>query len=286
MQSVRTSLLAAFRYLLKPLVRIAVTNGVLFPDFSDALKKAFVDVAVRQMMASKMDVSEEGISLIASIEVQEVGSILRGGTDAQYGQVAHQVSPLEKILSAWHTDARYTGPYGVLRDLHFSSNGSQGSDPDGLVELVQTYFPDIKPQVAVDELVRIGAVQDLGKGFYRAVKRSYVPEPLSVPSIRHLARVMHNLSETLEVNLRPASADGKGLIERSIYAGYGIPKQDLPAFDTFIRARGQIFADDIDNWITDRDVEGIKNGIRIGVGFYHYVVNEDDEISLSKDLQN
>src|ERR1700737_4905000 len=79
MQSVKDNLLTALRYLLKPLVRLALKNGVLFPDFNAALRKAYVDVAAKQMAASKMQGTDEGISLIANIEIQEVRDILRGG---------------------------------------------------------------------------------------------------------------------------------------------------------------------------------------------------------------
>ncbi len=47
-QSVKENLLAAFRYLLKPLVRLAVKNAVAFPEFSEVLKQAYIDVAERQ----------------------------------------------------------------------------------------------------------------------------------------------------------------------------------------------------------------------------------------------
>jgi hypothetical protein len=77
---------------------------------------------------------------------------------------------------------------------------------------------------------------------------------------------------------------GKGLIERTIYTVHGITKDDLKEFDRFIRERGQIFADDIDNWLSDRDKEGCRDGIKTGVGIYHYIVNEDDERALTKDL--
>ena len=132
--------------------------------------------------------------------------------------------------------------------------------------------------------MRIGAVQDVGNGFYRAIKRSYIPEPLSAQSILNLARVVHNICETLEGNLRAKTAGGKGLIERTIFTVHGIPKSDHPAFEKFIHARGQVFADDIDNWLSTRDVEGVEDSMQIGVGFYHYIVNEEDEIALSKEL--
>jgi hypothetical protein len=130
----------------------------------------------------------------------------------------------------------------------------------------------------------VGAIEQVGNGFYRAVQRSYVPSPLSVPSILNLARVVHNLCETLEVNLRPIQERGKGRMERSIYTDHGIPRSEYPAFQDYLNIRGQEFADDIDNWMSARDVDGIQEPMKIGVGFYHFVVNEDDESMLSKDL--
>jgi len=286
-QSVKQNLLAAFRYLLKPLVRLAVKNSVAFPEFSEALKQAYVDVAAKQIRASGRDPSEEGISLITNVETSEVRGILHLDSNAKIGFSPQDADPLPTVLGGWHTDVRYTGPYGVLRDLEFSvGKGLPSESASTFTELAATYCPGISPRVLLDELIRTGCVQDVGNGFYRAVKRSYIPDPLSAGSILLFARVVHNICETLEINLRAESVGGNGLIERTVYTVHGIRNEDLREFDKFIRARGQIFADDIDNWLSDRDEEGRQGGIQMGVGFYHYIVNEDDELALSKELLN
>jgi hypothetical protein len=284
-QSVKANLLAAYRYLLKPLVRLAVRNAVAFPQFCDVLKQAYVDVATRQLVASGKEPTIEGISLISQLEANEVRSLL--GTDGgeTFGLEAQKPNPLPTILAGWHTDINYTGPYGVLRDLEFS-RGSGASERTSLAfaDLAATYCPGISPRALLDELIRTGCVQDMGNGYYRALKRSYIPDPLSIQSILAFARVVHNMCETLEVNFRAESAGGKGLIERTVYTVHGVSRQDLKDFDKFIRSRGQIFADDIDNWLSDRDKEGFEQNIKTGVGFYHYVANEDDESALAKEL--
>jgi hypothetical protein len=284
MQSVKENLLAAFRYLLRPLVRLAVKNAVAFPEFSGVLKQAYVDVAAKQIAASGKDPTEEGISLIANITTVDVHHILQSAGNANFGVAAQEDNPLPTILNAWHTNPKYTGPYGVVRDIPFSR--TEGADAYTFSQLVADYCPGVSPKELLDELIRTGCVQDVGNSFYRAVKRSYVPDPLSARSILLFARIVHNLCEAAEVNLRAESVGGKGLVERTIYTVHGIPRQDLPAFDKFIRQRGQVFADDIDNWLSDLDKEGIEDGVRTGVGFYHYIVNEDDERALSKELPN
>jgi hypothetical protein len=298
-ESVKDTLVAALRYLLKPLVRLAIRSSVSFEDFSAALKNAYVDVATRQMGLSGMNVTEEGISLISHIPVHEVRVLMQAGDDSAFAHATRNTSPIPIVLGAWHTDQKYTGPYGVLRDLPLTrvrDRKSQNIAPERdassetFTDLVNSYCPGINPQALLDELLRIGAVLDVGNGFYRALMRSYVPNTMSPRDLVYLARVVHNLCETMEFNYAQRELSTKGLIERSIFTVHGIPKQQLEAFDKFIRQRGQVFSDDIDNWYTTHDVEGVVDGVQIGVSFYQYIVNLDDEKALisqlPKDLPN
>src|SRR3974390_267666 len=123
-QSVKENLLAAFRYLLKPLVRLAVKNAVAFPEFGEVLKQAYVDVARKQLEGSGKEPTVEGISLIANINTTEVRGLLGSSAGNKFGVAAQESNPLPTALAAWHTDVNYTGPYGVLRDLEFARSGS------------------------------------------------------------------------------------------------------------------------------------------------------------------
>jgi len=286
--SVKSSLLVAFRYLLKPLVRMALKNGVLFPEFSMALKQAYIDVATRQNRTAGIAVTGEGMYVTTGIPATEVENILRAdiapslGVDTEY--------PPSSILNAWHTDTRFTGPYGVLRDLEFGpsaslSSGKQGAD--SFADLAHAYFPEISPKTLLDELIRLGCVKDVGNGFYRAIRRSYVPDPLSDDSIRLVAQIVHNLCETLEVNLRPESRGGKGLVQRIVWGDTGLSADALQRFGAHARERGQVFADEIDDWITsNQDKKENQGRFKTGIGYYHYVVNDDDESEFAKGQLN
>jgi hypothetical protein len=284
MQSVKTNLLAAFRYLLKPLVRLAVKNSVSFPEFSESLKQAYVDVAIAQIRAVGNDPTDEGISLITSIDRSEIMKAMGSNDGSEFSSRVQRELPLPALLTAWHTGATYTGPYGVCLDLKFDP--SDKKSVDSFARLAAEACPGISPAVLLDELLRTGSVQSVGNNYYRPIKRSYVPDPLSVQSILLFAQVVHNLCESAERNLRAESAGGKGLMQRIVFTNHGVTAKDLQDFDGYIRSRGQIFADDIDNWLSDRDREGDGNRVNTGVGFYQYIVNDEDEIALSKKLQN
>lgn len=284
-QSVKHNLLAAFRHLLRPLVRIAIRNGVAYPAFATALRDAYIKVASAELTASRGDVSADAISLMTEIDIGEASKVLQAPDVVEFGAAERRMNSVARVLLGWHTDRDYIGPYGLVRDLAFAPAETQPKkDVSGFVDLSRQYCPDLPPKVVLDELIRTGCVQDLGNGFYRALTRLYVPQQLSPESIRRLAQVVHNVTETLEVNLR-RSVRGTGRIERTIYADYGLRPDDLAAFDKYVRERGQLFADDIDNWLSDRSQEGHPDAVQTGIGFYHYVVNSDDEKDFGRALK-
>jgi hypothetical protein len=201
------------------------------------------------------------------------------------GDVEQKLNAAARVLVGWHTDRDYVGPYGLVRDLAFSqTETSTKRDVSGFVELAKQYCPAVPPRILLDELIRTGCVKDLGNGFYRALTRSYVPERLSAESIRRFAQVVHNVTETLEVNLR-RTVRGTGRVERTVFADFGLPRTHLAAFDKYVRERGQLFADDIDNWLSDRSQEGQPDVVQTGIGYYHYLVNDDDESDFGKALK-
>lgn len=284
-QSVKHNLLAAFRYLLRPLVRIAIRNGVAYPDFSGMVQDAYVNVAAAQLKATGREITPDAISVMTEVGLEDVRELLLSPDDAKLSEAEQKINAAARILVGWHTDREYIGPYGLVRDLPFAKSDAPGKrEFRGFVELAQRYCAGYPPRVLLDELIRTSCVQDLGNGFYRALTRSYVPEQLSAESIRRFAQVVHNVIETLEVNLR-RSESGARRVERTVFADYGLPREALGAFDKYIRDRGQIFADDIDNWLSARSVEGEPNTVQTGIGFYHYVVNEEDERDFGKTLK-
>jgi hypothetical protein len=293
MNQVKENLLAAFRYLLKPLARLAIKNAVGFPDFAEALKRAYVDVAIKRLADSGKEPSEEGISLITGVDTQEVRKVLDEKSSLGFQQSIQGSNPFARLLSAWHSDNHYTGPYGVVRDLPFNelaarteatANKQAWRSGPTFTALAQQYCKEISPEVLLEELLLTKCVQEVGTGVYRAVERSYIPEPLSSSSIMLVARGVHNLCETFERNLRPESSGGRGLIERNIYTRHKVSEVAQKEFDVFIRKLGQMFANDVDNYLNEVDKPGCEFGSRVGVNFHHYVVNEDDEVALSKEL--
>ena len=115
-QSVKHNLLAAFRHLLRPLVRIATRNGVGFPEFAGAVRDAYVKVAAAELRVSGGDISPAAISVMTEIEQEDVREVLRS-PDVKLADVDQRINAAVRVLLGWHTDRDYIGPYGLVRDL-------------------------------------------------------------------------------------------------------------------------------------------------------------------------
>lgn len=257
----------------------------MFPEFVGALRDAYVNVACGELRSAGNPISADAIYVMTDVEPSSAQEILSRPSDAELGDANQRVAAAALLLVGWHTDREYIGPYGLVRDLPFSkSEPGSKKEPGGFAELAARYCPSIAPRVLLDELIRTACVQDLGNGYYRALTRLYVPEHLSAESLMHFAQVIHNVVDTLVYNLRQSDR-GTGRLERRVFADYGLPKHQLNAFDKFLRQRAQLFADDIDNWLTDHSQRGHDDIVHTGIGFYHYVVNAEDEQDFKKSLK-
>jgi hypothetical protein len=283
MQSVKQNLLAAFRYVLKPIVRLALKNGVSAPEMSELVEEAFVDVAARELKKAGTGVTEEGVALITGTDAAKVRPIRNAGPKHRLVISAEEPpGALPTILEKWHTDPDFIGPYGVVRDLPFVRPAKGGAL--GFTDLVARYCPPTaSPRLLLDELLRAECVQDVGSDFFRPLKRFFIPAPLSTESLLMFSRGVHNLCETMALNL--SAKDRKdALVQRIIYANHPLSKEDFAAFGQFMKSRVVGFANELDDFLSDRENANATAGVKTGVGIYHYIVNEEDEQALSDEL--
>jgi len=74
-QTVKSNLLAAFRHLLKPLVRLAIKNGVSIREFSQAIKGTYVDVATKQITAAGDKATREAIAVMLNVDTNDIDAV-------------------------------------------------------------------------------------------------------------------------------------------------------------------------------------------------------------------
>lgn len=270
--SVKTGLLAAYAKLMRPLIRILLRHGVTYAELSEVVKTVYVSIAAHEFRVPGKKMSKARIAIVTGLTRKEVQRI----SEAKYSDVSGprtNLSRIGRVLSGWHTDPDFTGPYGMPLELRYDSDVPADAT---FTRLVQRYSGDMTPRAMLDELLRVGIVVETDQSWFKVLRREYVPYTLAPDFLETVGNGIHNFVHTIETNMRKAGP-GQGRLERTVFPPTGLRSQDLPLFDKYVRQVGQKFLEDIDNWLTKLERPG-KNEevIKTGVGIYHFVVQDEE----------
>ena len=282
--SVKTGLLAAYSKLLRPLIRILLRHGITYAELSEVVKRVYVHTAAQEFRVPGKKMSKARIAIVTGLTRKEVQRISAIKTEGKYKNKAN-ASRIGRVLSGWHTDPDFTGPYGMPLELRYDS---ENPDDVTFVKLVQRFSGDMTPRAMLDELIRVGAVVETDQNWFKAVRREYVPNLLAPNFLERVGSGVHNFATTIETNMQK-EAPGKGLFERYVWRPGGIKKSDLPAFNQYIRERGQGLLDEIDNWLSKLeppDENDPNDVVNTGLGIYHYVVRHEDDKDIKELLED
>jgi len=268
--SVRLGLLAAYRRLLQPLVRMLIRSGISYGETAELLRAVFVEVAGRDFDLVERKTSLSRIAILTGLTRKEVAKqdeILRSGAlnfDSNLNRVI-------RVLEGWHNDPTYTGPYGMPMELPFESPTSAS-----FAGLVRRHSGDMAPRAMLDELIRVGAVEQMASGAFKVLMRAYMPRDYHPDALHRFGEVVRDFVNTYEFNMD--KQPGKGRFERIAFADDGLREDLLPAFDALLRAKGYKLLVELNNWISAQDNVAAsgkgKRRVKTGVGVYHFISEE------------
>jgi hypothetical protein len=273
--SPKRGLLAAYGRLLRPLIRILIRNGVSFGEFANVAKHAYVEVAERDFSVPNKEISHTRISALTGLPRREVAETKDEG---KFKIVNSQLNEIAAALFGWHTDSDFTGPYGVPLEIRLAEENNVD-----FKELVSRHVGEVPPRLLLGSLMKIGAVVETERGWFKVLLRHYIPEAAAPDGLDHLARSLEDFATTLDHN-RLEKDPSQRLFERQVYTDYGIRPEDLDKFREYATSKAQILLEDIDNWLSQLDSPsgGSEEKVGTGLGIYHYV--NPDEPSKKKDL--
>lgn len=272
--SVKDGLLAAYRRFMRPLVRILIRHGISYSEFADVLKAVFGEVADEDFGLPGRRQSQSRIAILTGLTRKEVAKLK--GSD--YGRNVHEkrdVHRVARVLVGWHQDPQYTGPYGVPLEVPFEASDAEVS----FTELVRRYSGDMAPRAMLDELLRVGAVQEVENGWFKVTTRSYIPESLAPEALSRLATVVEQFINTVEVNLNK-ERPGAGRFERIVLSDHGLSPDQMVEFDKLIRIKGQLLLEELDDWLSSQPPPTPDEKVITGVGIYHFIQDEDGAAAL------
>lgn len=151
--SAEPPIMAAIRYLLRPLVRLLLSHGISFTAFCELVKSAYVKVAEDEFTLAAKPQTDSRISLLTGIHRREVNR-LRNEPDTEINLSPH-ASMSALLLSIWSGHPEYLDEQGQPVSLpRLAGKGGTRS----FESLVQSVSKDFRPRVVLDEWLRQGIV--------------------------------------------------------------------------------------------------------------------------------
>ena len=276
-QTVKDHLRLALSMMLKPLVRLLISQGVTHAEFAETAKDVYVETALRHFEVEGK-VNKSRIAILTGLTRKEVKNVI--DRTLEVGKRERSFSRPERVLTGWFSDPNYTGPYGIPLELPYETSSQ---DEPSFVELVKTYSGDMAPRQMLTELLRSGSVVELDNR-YKAVRRNYEPATLSPEVIHRLGEIGYRVFSTAARNIEKKE-DTRSYFDRLVYADDGCTDNVIEKFDEYIKVKGQSLLEDLDVWFATNSKSNTPGEPRKGTGLYmvHYVEDPSEKTSL-KDI--
>ncbi|MBM4197670.1 MAG: hypothetical protein FJ197_11370 [Gammaproteobacteria bacterium] len=266
----KPSIVAAYKRLLGPLVRILIRNSVSFPEFSEIAKEVFVEVATKDLTETDKNKAEGRVAILTGLTRSEVSRVQEESRSRK--DYESQLNLVLRVLTGWHTDPDFTGPYGLPLEVPFES-----IDTRSFSELIRRYTDATPTRALLDELIRLEVVSESANGRIKVLTRTYFPKRDSPESLDRLGRVVCDFVGTIDFNRAEPDTE-KRLFERRVSADAGLRESDVPLFHAYLRERGQFLLEELDDWISKRtplEEHEKATSVQTGVGVYHYFESDN-----------
>ena len=258
-------LFAAVLKLLRPLVRILLRNGVSHRTFAEITKWVYVDVALQEFSIKGRKQSTSRISVLTGLsrkEVQRVRKLPRPDDRAS----TEKYNRAARVIAAWRREKEFCDKAHMPTPLPITGAGAT------FTKLVKKFSGDMPSRAVLDELVRIGAVEQLDDGTVRLIVRAYIPEESEKDKLNILGTDVAHLINTIGHNLSPKQT--RPFFQRKV-AYDNLPDDILPDFQTLAADKAQALLEELDQWLSrhDRDVNPLVKGSgrnRAGLGIYYF----------------
>ena len=261
---VKEHVIRSCRYLLMPVVRFLLKHGVTWSEFGELSKEAYVKVAREDYGIEGRPTNNSRVAMLTGLSRREVARVrdnLLNGAERAAELHGNQIS---RILTGWHLDAEFTDEEGQPKDL--PPAGPSGS----LSILLKRYAGDLPHGAIRNEMQKRGLVEELDNVHVRVLKRDFVYSELDPEIVRQMGIALHDHAATLEHNLdanRPSARRFEAIANTE-----RITPRAINAFHKLVESKGLAFLEDLDQWLTEHEIEPMEDTnadtVRLGVGVY------------------
>ena len=167
-EKLKQQVLDALFLVLRPIVKILLRYGIGVSEFSETVKKSYVDVATTEFGIRGRPTNISRVAVMTGLTRKEVRR-LRNILETGEVNLSVKTTPIAEILHRWHSEDDYLDEDGRPAALAFSDGRNSFSS------LVKRFGGDVPAGAMRTELKRIGSIVEDDKGYLLLMKRSVSP---------------------------------------------------------------------------------------------------------------
>tara|TARA_R110002096_G_scaffold416576_3_gene619634 strand:- start:73572 stop:74441 length:870 start_codon:yes stop_codon:yes gene_type:complete len=275
-------IIRAITNVMRPLVKFLIARGVTFPMFADILKHIYVEVAAKDYKLSPdKDVTDSRITLLTKVHRKDVRRIRTEHPGFNVPEDGVELSSKKaslgaQIVAKWLADRHYIDDRGeplMLYKLSSKANGSANFE-----QLVESINIDIRPRVALDEMIAQKMVVEHSEDRISLNKTAFIPEENFEELMGHFDRNLHDHMAAAVHNIAKKEGDkGKKFLERSVYYK-GLTPASIEMLEKLVEEKGMENLISINKAAYDfaeDDEAKSQNDQRMTFGIYFYAEKDD-----------
>ena len=270
MEDIKIALAKAVVRMLHPLVRILLRHEISHSEFSELAKRSYVQVAYDHFSIPNRKKTYSRAAVITGLSRKEVVRLAKLDAD-EVPEVKGPLNRAARVISGWMRDEDFINDNEPM-DLPLRGEGAT------FEELTIRYSGDITARAILDELLRVGAVEKVGKSTVRLSKHGYVPRRSEAETLNVVSAHVADLLSTAVHNLDPANDTAR--FQRQV-TYLDMPQRVIEEFQLYSHDKSLDLLREFDRWLAEKKKtvkpKADESTQRIGVGIYYFENEETGE---------
>ena len=274
-------IIRAITNVMRPLVKFLIGRGITFPMFAEILKHIYVEVAAKDFKLSpEKEVTDSRITLLTKVHRKDVRRIRTEQQGFDVPEEGLEVSSKKaslgaQIVAKWLADNQYVDEQGEPKKLFIHASKANGQS--SFEKLVESINNDIRPRVALDEMLSQKMIVEGDDGIVTLNKSAFIPEEDFEDLMMHFDRNLHDHMAAAVHNIG-TDKSAKKFIERSVYYKE-LTQSSIEQLEEIIENKGMENLISINKAAYDlmeEDQDKGNNNKRMTFGIYYYADGDDD----------
>jgi hypothetical protein len=253
---------------LRPMIRLLLHLGISFKDFSEIVKRIYLEESSLILKKEDKEVTSSALSIVSGIHRKGTSPFLKNPTsESDPGDPSSGGSGPLAVVSEWISNPDYLDKNKKPQPLLYSSSDKSKKTFTALSEKI---MKDVRAKTILDELIRLDLVQ-YDDDMVTLEQDGFVPQTDLNEKLDFFAK---NLSEHMQAAATNVQSKKPPYFERSAFHD-GLSEEDIKQIDSHVRQKGMDLLKDIYNLAKELaakntiDTKSKKGHITLGIFLNH-----------------